>query len=119
MKSTNSEGDMAFHKVKVCRGRDFEDGEHVVALTYLLPDCREGLVVFNQFEIMGHHLTAEDATDEQIIERVKAYTGGRPFIIDLLNDQHFNAANRIMRQWVSTMTPIYEGDMYLFGIAEE
>lgn len=110
---------MAFHKVKVYRGKDFEDGEHVVALTYLLPDHREGLVVFNQFEILGHQLTAEDVSDEQIIERVKAYCGGRPFIIDLLNDQHFNAADRTMRQWAATMTPIFEGDMYLFGIAED
>lgn len=109
---------MAIHKVLIKRGKDFEDGEHVVAFVYLLPDGREGLVVFNQFEIMGHHLTAEDATDQQIIERVKAYAGGRPFIIDLLNDQHFNASVRITQQWLATMTTVYSGDMYLFGIAE-
>jgi len=110
---------MAIHKVKVLRGKDFEDGEHVVAFVYLLPDGREGLVVFNQFEIMGHSLVAEDASDQQIIERVKAYAGGRPFVIDLLNDQHFNAADRIIKQWLYSMKTIYDGDMYLFGIAEE
>lgn len=111
---------MALHRVRVMRGPDFEDGQEIAALQYRLPTGQEGLVIIDQIEIMGEHMLIADATDEQIIERCKAYAGGRPFIIDMLNDQHIDANGSLLfRAWLHALTTIYEGEMYLFGVDNE
>lgn len=110
---------MALHRVKVMRGPDFEDGQEIAALQYRLPSGQEGLVIIDQIEIMGEHMLIADATDEQIIDRFKAYAGRRPFIIDLLNEQHHSAAPLAVQTWLKVLTPIFEGQMYLFGIDNE
>ena len=111
---------MALHRVKVMRGPDFEDGQEIAALQYRLPTGQEGLVIIDQIEIMGEHMLIADATDEQIIARCKAYAGGRPFIIDMLHDQHIDANGSLLfRAWMHDLTTIYEGEMYLFGVDNE
>lgn len=111
---------MALHQVKVMRGPDFEDGQPVAVLQYRLPSGQEGLVILDQIEIMGEHMLVDDATDEQIIERCKAYAGGRPFLIDLLNEQHIDANGSLLfKAWLHALTTIYEGEMYLFGVGTE
>ena len=110
---------MALHRVKVMRGPDFEDGQEIAALQYRLPSGQEGLVIIDQIEIMGEHMLIADATDEQIIDRFKAYAGRRPFIIDLLNEQHHSAAPLAVQTWLKVLTPNFEGQMYLFGIDNE
>lgn len=110
---------MALHPVKVFRGPDITDGQDVAVLLYRLPDGQEGLVVIDQIEILGQHMLTSEATDEQIIDRFKAYAGRRPFIIDLLNEQHHSAAPLAIQTWLKVLTPIYEGQMYLFGIDNE
>ncbi|CBY88541.1 hypothetical protein [Pantoea phage LIMEzero] len=107
---------MAIHKVRIMRGVDYEDEQPIVALRFTLPDGKEGLTVFNRMDVLGVDLDLVKATDQQMIDRIKEYAGSLTFIIDLLNDRCLAANVPYLERWQRTLTTIYEGDMYLFGI---
>lgn len=102
--------------VKVMRGIDFEDGQEVAVLQYRLPDNREGVAVISELTVMDVAIQIKDASDAQVLSRVSAYLSSRGFLIDMLNDQHFDANESVTKAWLNTLELIYEGDMYTFGI---
>jgi hypothetical protein len=107
---------MAIHKVRILRGKDYEDEQPIAALRFTLPDGKQGLAVINHADVFGVDLSLVDATDQQVIDRLKEYAGSRSFLIDLLNDRMLVANSPSMEKWQATLTIIYEGDFYLFGI---
>ena len=109
---------MANHPARIYRGIDNEDKQPVFCLRYRLPDNQEGLVIFDKAEVMGVSINVAKATDQQIIDRVKAYASGMAFITDLLNDQHWVPGEPVTEKWLSTLDIIFDGEIYLFGITE-
>lgn len=109
---------MANHKVRILRGKDYEDEQPIAALRFTLPDGKEGLTVFNQMDVFGVELDMVEATDQQMIDRIKEYAGSRSFLVDLLNDRCLVANAPTLEAWQRTLTVVFEGDMYLFGIDE-
>jgi hypothetical protein len=107
---------MAIHKVRIQRGKDYADEQPIATLRFTLPDGKQGLAVFNHMDVFGVELDLVDATDQQIIDRIKEYAGSRTFLIDLLNDQFLVANSPSMENWQSTLTTVYEGEFYLFGV---
>ena len=107
---------MANLPVKVMRGIDFEDGQEVAVLQYRLPDNREGVAVISELTVMDVAIQIKDASNTQIMSRVSAYLSSRGFLIDMLNDQHFDANEPRTKEWLQSLEVIYEGDLYTFGI---
>lgn len=109
---------MAHQPARIYRGIDCEDKQPVFCLRYRLPDNQEGLVIFDKADVLGVPIDIEKATDQQLIDRVKAYASGLAFVTDLLNDQHWCPGEPVTEKWLAELDVIYEGEIYLFGIGD-